>query len=89
MCEMLLQGRMLGLSGEGGAEVCICTLSIFLGPKIGYVDEALNTNISFLYERIANILVSACTENVFTIDDQTLIEILLSFTMLGIMLPII
>ena len=69
--------------------MCICTLSIFLGPKIVNVDEALNTNISFLYERIANILVSAYTENMFTIDDQTLIGTLLSFTMKGIMLLII
>ena len=69
--------------------MCICTLSIFLGPEIGYVDDALNTNISFLYERIANVLVSAYTENMFTIDDQTLIGTLLSFTMKGIMLLII
>lgn len=56
MCEMPLHGRMLRSSEEGGVGMCICTLSIFLGPKIACIDETLGTIISFLYKHIETLL---------------------------------
>lgn len=70
MCEMPLHRRMSEFSGEGGVGVCICTLSIFLGPKIVCIKETLSTIVFFLYERIANVLVSAYTVYVFLTEDQ-------------------
>jgi hypothetical protein len=51
--------------------VCICTLSIFHGPKIRCMEKTLSATIYFLYEHIANNFLSAYTMHVFMTEDHT------------------